>query len=387
MGQVMRSFAHRFTAIILIALYALKPCFGSKQDRPAIGIHLGSNTISAAILDDRSRARPFALLNGDDFYQAYMRQGLWSGKPGKARKAQPERMHERAQQLLQPLSPPGPIKLKSVLQQLKSHIVKEIGHDPFNVVLGVPSSFQPKHRREIRKFLTQHLGLDLTILTTARQPALATAAFDLHSYSRETTVLVLDYNHASLDITLAVTVDFMTDIFAHISLPSLGEDFLLLKLASLAFRDSLVSDEALRSHAREITMHSVMAVDSNISSDNYTSEMHAVESAHFDTAIKSMLDLVHQQTHTTEITGPNWKPVLSDLSHILISGDASSRGFKKLREAIAAEESILAGLLDPGLEMDAPLPIWVTAHGAAKNVAQRRYESDGQWDWHAHGEL
>ena len=328
-----------------------------------------------------------ALLNGDDFYQAYMRQGLWSEKPGKTRKAQPERMHERAQQLLQPLSPPGPIRLKSVLQQLKSHIVKEIGQDPFNVVLGVPVSFQPKHRREIRKFLTQHLGLDLTILTTARQPALATAAFDLHSYSRETTVLVVDYNHASLDITLAVTVDFMTDIFAHISLPSLGEDFLSLELASLYSKDSVASDEALRSHAREITMHRVKEVGSNISSDNYTSEMHAVESAHFDTAIKSMLDLLHHHTHTTEIPGPNRKPALSDLSHLLISGDASSRGFKKLRKAIAAEESILAGLLDPGLEKDAPLPTWVTAYGAAKNVAQRRYENDGQWDWHAHGEL
>lgn len=327
------------------------------------------------------------MLNGDDFYQAYMRQGLWSGKPGKARNAQPERMHERGQQLLQPLSPPGPIKLKSVLQQLESHIVKEIGHDPFNVVLGVPVSFQPEHRREIRKFLTQHLGLDLTILTTARQPALATAAFDLHSYSRETAVVVVDYNHASLDITLAVTVDFMTDIFAHISIPSLGEDFLSLKLASLHSKDSVASDEALRSLAREITTHRVMALDSNTPSDNYTSEMHAVESAHFDTAIQSILDHLHQHTHTTEITGLKWKPVLSDLSYVLISGDASSRGFKKLRKAIAAEESILAGLLDPGLEKDAPLPIWITAHGAAKNVAQRRYENDGQWDWHAHGEL
>ena len=296
-------------------------------------------------------------------------------------------MHERAQQLLQPLSPPGPIKMKSVLQQLKLHIVKEIGQDPFNVVLGVPVSFQPEHRREIRKFLTQHLGLDLTILTTARQPALATAAFDLHSYSRETTVLVVDYNHASLDITLAVIVDFMTDIFAHISLPSLGEDFLSLELASLHSKDSVASDEALRSHAREITMHRVKEVGSNISSDNYTSEHRAVESAHFETAIQSILDLVHQQTHTIEITGPNWKPVLGDLSHILISGDASHRGSKKLRKAIAAEESILAELLDPGLEMDAPLPMWVAAHGAAKNIAQRRYENDGQWDWHAHGEL
>ncbi|CAL8584948.1 hypothetical protein XPA_010531 [Xanthoria parietina] len=235
-----------------------------------------------------------------------MRQGLWSGKPGKARNAQPERMHERGQQLLQPLSPPGPIKLKSVLQQLESHIVKEIGHDPFNVVLGVPVSFQPEHRREIRKFLTQHLGLDLTILTTARQPALATAAFDLHSYSRETAVVVVDYNHASLDITLAVTVDFMTDIFAHISIPSLGEDFLSLKLASLHSKDSVASDEALRSLAREITTHRVMALDSNTPSDNYTSEMHAVESAHFDTAIQSILDHcasahAHDRDHGTKM--------------------------------------------------------------------------------------
>lgn len=34
MGQDMRSFAYRFTAIILITLYVLRPCFGSKQDRP-----------------------------------------------------------------------------------------------------------------------------------------------------------------------------------------------------------------------------------------------------------------------------------------------------------------------------------------------------------------
>lgn len=131
----------------------------------------------------------------------------------------------------------------------------------------------------------------------------------------------------------------------------------------------------------------MMEVDPSTTSGDYTSEMHALESEHFDTAISSMLHFLHQNTHQTLITGPNYKPVLGELTHILISGDASSRGFQGLRRAIASEKTVLAGLLDPGLEANAPSPEWISAEGAAKNVQQRRFDDYGKWNWHIHGEL
>ncbi|KAL9032484.1 MAG: hypothetical protein Q9180_006472, partial [Flavoplaca navasiana] len=300
----------------------------------------------------------------------------------------PQSLDDHAQQLLQPFSPPVLANLEHLLQDMKSQILKEIGQVPFNVVLGVPVSFQPEHRSEFRTFISRHLGLDITILASTSQPALATVTFDLHDLSRETTVLVVDYNHASLDITLAVTVDFMTHIVANVSLPSLGEDFLFLKLAARSSNNIKATGyDTLRSHARAILQRGMTKVDSTASGDNYTSENQAIESTHFHSAVNNMLELVSRNTHTVEITGPNWKPVLSDLSHILISGDASRRGFKRLRQAIAAEKSLLAGLLDLGLETDAPPPRWISAQGAAKSVQQRRFDDYGKWNWHMHDEL
>ncbi|KAL8983781.1 MAG: hypothetical protein Q9205_002068 [Flavoplaca limonia] len=344
----------RYLAVISNFLLNIQLCSGSKHDRPAIGIYLGTNNITAAILDGHGGVRPLATIIGNDPYQAYIHQGLWS-------------------------------EMSAVLQ---SQLLKHIGQDPFNVVLGVSGSFQSKHRSEIRSFISQHLGLDVTILASTGQPALATVTFDLHDLSRETTVLVVDYNHASLDITLAVTVQFMTHTVAHVSLPLLGEDFLSLKLAARSSNDIKATDyDTLRSHARAISQRRMTEVDSTASGDNFTSENQAIESTHFNSAIENMLELISRNTHTVEITGPNWKPVLSDLSHILISGDASRHGFKRLRQAIAAEKSLLAGLLDLGLEAYAPPPGWISAQGAAKSVQQRRFDDFGKWNWHMHDEL
>ncbi|KAL9629021.1 MAG: hypothetical protein Q9204_005516, partial [Flavoplaca sp. TL-2023a] len=300
----------------------------------------------------------------------------------------PGKLDDHAQRLLQPIAAPALTKVKPLLHELKSQILKHTCQDPFNVVVGVPGSFQWKHRSEIRKFLTHLLGPAATILATAGQPALATVTFDLHRFREETTVLVVDYNYASLDLTVAETFNFMTDPFAHISLPLLGEDYLSLKLASLSSGDiSAANYDILRSQARNISLHRMMEVDPHTTSGDYTSEMHAVESKHFDTAISSMLQFLHQNTHRTLITGSNYKPVLSELTHILISGDASSRGFQGLRRAIASEKTILVGLLDPGLEANASSPGWISADGAAKNVQQRRFDDYGKWNWHVHGEL
>ncbi|KAL8891307.1 MAG: hypothetical protein Q9215_001630 [Flavoplaca cf. flavocitrina] len=340
---------------------------------------------TAAILDGHGGVRPLATIIGNDPYQAYIRQGLWSEMSAVL---QSGKLDDHAQQLLEPHSPPTLTKIQPLLHELKSQLLKHIGQDPFNVVLGVSGSFQSKHRSEIRSFISQHLGLDVTILASTGQPALATVTFDLHDLSRETTVLVVDYNHASLDITLAVTVQFMTHTVAHVSLPLLGEDFLSLKLAARSSNDIKATDyDTLRSHARAISQRRMTEVDSTASGDNFTSENQAIESTHFNSAIENMLELISRNTHTVEITGPNWKPVLSDLSHILISGDASRRGFKRLRQAIAAEKSLLAGLLDLGLEAYAPPPGWISAQGAAKSVQQRRFDDFGKWNWHMHDEL
>ncbi|KAL8773332.1 MAG: hypothetical protein Q9209_001726 [Squamulea sp. 1 TL-2023] len=265
-----------------------------------------------------------------------MRKDLWAGRPSTASQVKEGRLYEQAQSLLQP-SPQTTIdELKPVVKQLRSRIVKKPGPGPMHIVIGVPVFFTYDHRRELRMLVLEQLGRNITVLATLRQSALARVAFDLHTKVRKSqdfTVLIVDYNHASLDISFPTTEVGVTGVMAYTSLPLLGEDFLHLRLATFVHQHTC-----------------------------------AIDDASFNNGI--------------------WKPAASDLSQILISGDASSQGFEQLRKAIATKGGILVRLQDPGLEPGAPSSAWVSAEGAAKNVGERRIDrGDADWNWAVHNEL
>ncbi|KAL8790003.1 MAG: hypothetical protein Q9213_000889 [Squamulea squamosa] len=327
-----------------------------------------------------------------------MRQDLWVGRPTIAGQVNEGRLYEQAQRLLQ-LSPQTGIgELEPVVKQLRSAIVKKLGHGPMHIVIGVPVFFTTVHRRELRTLVSKQLGRDITVLATVRQPALSTIAFGLHTEVRkyqEFTVLVVDYNHASLDVSLATTERGVTDVVAHISLPLFGEDFLHLKLAYLSFDNEISPAEhkELRSRAQKFKLYNAneALADRDLLTGR-SSNTTVIVLKHFDTIIESLSMFVHQHTRAIDDASPNdeiWKPAASNLSQILISGDASNRGFEQLRKAIAtANGSMLAGLQDPGPEPGAPPPAWVSAEGAAKSVGERRIDGgDADGNWVVHNEL
>ncbi|KAI4153060.1 MAG: hypothetical protein L6R39_001681 [Caloplaca ligustica] len=324
-----------------------------------------------------------------------MRQDLWSENASETSQIQPRALHQQAQQILRPSPQPSIAHSEVIFKHVKSEIINTIGRDPFTVVIGVPIYFRTDQRRQLRAFVSQHLDdMDVHILATVRQPALATTTFHFHvgeSKSKEFALLNVDYNHASLDITLAVTQMGMTDIVEHTSLPLLGEDSLNLNLASLSYDDAdkVPSDRrALRSRAEQVKRRRI-ASSSNASAN--ITDTSIVESTFFGAIANSLESFLGQHTHAAGYAprrDEEWKPHVDELSHILVAGDASSRGFQGLRKAIATHGGVLAGLLDPGIEPGAPSTAWVSADGAARSARSRRHKDEsGQWNWIVHTEL
>lgn len=348
----------------------------------------GSRTIAG--IDDNGATYHIARLTGHAYYKSYMRRDLWQDTiddPGQLESRIP---HEQAQYILQEARPGTISQLRPILKQVESRITKEMGHKRFNVVVGVPLYLSDQRRRELRSAVSA-LDLGITVLATARQGLLGTRVFDFHSgsaWGREHTVLIVEYNHASLDVALVTTERGVIDVLKQTSWPFLGEDFLMLKFASLSIEHSItrshhraLHDRALliREQRKDLSEIQVMSVN----------ESSIVESAHFEAITHKLTSMIAEQTNAggaIQNSGP-WKPHLEDLSHILISGDASDQGFTSLRKALASN-TYLAKLVDPGREVSAPTAAWINAEGAVKDVRGRQFEEeDGSPNWILHHEL
>ena len=320
-----------------------------------------------------------------------MREDLWQQKTedsGQDNSRIPR--DPRAQYLLEDSRPGTVTQLKPLLKQLKTRISKEVGRSPLNVVVGVPIYTSNARRREIRSAIST-LDLAITVLTTSRQGPLSTYTFDLHNSARyqEHTVLMIEYNHASVDIAIANLGNRAIDVMGHTSWPFLGEDYLMLKLASLSLDHPVTRHDhrILRERALQSKGDRELPTDTPLLN---APEYSSVESAHFEAIIHKITSMVEEHTYP-EGTPRNkmpWKPRVDDLSHVLISGDASSQSFASLRKALQSNER-LAKLIDPGRNTSAPTPAWISAEGAAKEVKERLYfdEMDGEPFWIVHQEL
>lgn len=168
----------------------------------------------------------------------------------------------------------------------------------------------------------------------------------------------------------------MTDIIANASLPLLGEDYLALKIAASTFdQDIGPSDyQELRSRSKEIKQH-------RQASSSFDTGIHTIPNAsiikheHFQDIAETLATFVDQHTDAVEIEGSDWKSITSDLSHILISGDVSSRAYEQMRKAVARQGGLIARLQDPSLGSDKPSTGWVSAVGAAM-IAKKRWFGD-----------
>lgn len=282
---------------------------------------------------------------------------------------------------------PAAKKLHSSFKLLRTRASKALGRETIHVVVGVPVYISSKARKDLRAELE---AVGFQVLATARQPALATETFGFHTTleikKQEYTALNIDYNHASLDITLVTTEQGATDIVAHESHVELGEDALNTRIASLAFSNELGrSDQApLSSFASQIQLQrkrSPAAGKLDLAALDHSSlkkvkgadveklnESDSVEQQHATNVVALLERFVLEHTYETAGQQP-WKPLRSDLTSILIAGDGSVRSLDALRKALAG--SSLARLNDLGARPDAVSAIEVGATGAALNGNER----------------
>ena len=319
-----------------------------------------------------------------------MRQDLWSETDKNPELSEAHISRVDAQSLLQESIPKNVSTILPLLKQIKSRITEKLGQKPTNIVVGVPMYLSKKYRRELRAAVWA-LDLDLFVLATSRQASLSTTFSDFHTgslWAQEQTVLTVEYNCASLNIAIATTTHGGgIDILGHTSWPFFGQDFLLLKLASLSFDRPLARAKywALRQRATSIREERQNTLEAHFISDE---ESLVVESAHFEGVIDKLVSLIKEHTFTGDVSQENrpWKPTWDDLSHILISGDATAQGFTSLQKAIA-NDTRLQKLVSLGLREDATAPAWVNAVGAAKNARARQFEDyDGSPNWVLHHE-
>ena len=212
--------------------------------------------------------------------------------------------------------------------------------------------------------------------------------FDKDNIKQKFTVLLIEYNHASLDAALGITEHGAIDILGHTSWPFLGEVFLMMQLASSSIGNTVHRSQhrASPNQAAPFQQQRDLVTDTLLEHNREPSE---VESSHFSAINHKLLSIIDENTYVDDAarTGKPWKPLVNDPSYVLIAGDASNHSFKMLRRALASEER-LTKLIDPGSYPNATWPAWISAEAAARGVRDREFlEEDGTRNWDGHNEL
>lgn len=337
---------------------------------------------SAAIATDKSDIHFLLRLEGDGNYKSYMRQGLWDRPYQKPQPIESANINEQLTTIMQAGhgKPPNVKNLRPTIEILRSKLSRALGPDCFtNIVIGVPLYLSIQSRNEIH---TEMHNAGFRVLSTVRQPALASTLFNLHRPvvpGEDYTTFVVDYNRASLDLSVTPSANGASDVLAQQSFPNFGEDALDLQIASLMFNDTIegrdwapLSDLAwqirLQRHrgfhnetdGREIRLHKSKPFDLEGIKDNqlrlkdldfsaFTNperldffrlvQAEDIEIAHFKGILYALDEFVNQHSYNAEPTARSaWMPRLTEKSNMLLSGDADNSGFQAFRKMLDASD-------------------------------------------------
>ena len=366
---------------------------------------------SAAIATDKHETRFLLRIEGDSQYKSYMRQDLWDRPYRKPRAMEPAEISTQLTTVMQAAhgKPPSVKSLRPAIKKLKTKLAKALGRGRFvNIVIGVPLYLSIQSRNEIH---TEMHNAGFHVLSTIRQPALASTLF---SYYRTVmpedlfTTLVVDYNRASLDLSVTPTAHGASDILAQQSYPNFGEDALDVKIASLMFNDTIEGREWAplgnvaqqirfyrhrafddKKDGREVRLHKSRQVfleeirqnqlrlaDMDMSAFANPSrfdlaklvQTSEIERQHYLAILTVIDDFVNQHSYNADYTMSSaWNPRLSEKSNMLLSGDADESGFQALRRVLGDSD------VDWPLasEQESPIPGQVSARGAAIHAKTR----------------
>ena len=340
-----------------------------------------------------------------------MRQDLWDGPYRNPQALEPAEINRQLTTVMQAAhrEPPSVKKLRPAIKQLKAKIAKALGQKRLiNIVVGVPLYLSVQSRNEIH---TEMHNAGFRVLSTIRQPALATALFSFHRTGLPKdlfTTLVVDYNRASLDLSVTPTAYGASDILAQQSYPNLGEDALDLKIASLMFNDTIEGRDwaPLGNLAQQIRFPRHRAIDNkrdgrevrlrksrqvfleeieqnqlrlgDLDMSAFTDpkrfdlaklvQTSQIERKHYIAILTAIDDFVNQHSYNGDYTMSSaWNPRLTEKSNMLLSGDADESGFQALRRVL--DDSDVDWPL--ATVQDSPIPGQVSARGAAIHAKTR----------------
>ena len=353
---------YTLTACVAFASASLsrKP---SRLEQLPIGISLGADYISAAIATDKHETRFILQIEGDSLYKSYMRQDLWERPYRRPRAIESAQIKHQLTTILQSTHgrPPSVKKLRPIIEDLKKKLAKALGQNSFlNIVIGVPLFLSVQTRNDIH---TEMHEAGFQVLSTIRQPALASTLFSFGHAEMPNdtfTTLVVDYNRASLDLSITPSAYGASDMLAQKSHPELGEEALDLKIAGLVLNETI---EAVPLGTLAQQIH----VQRHRSRESVTSGKE-VEREHYKAVLDTIDDFVNQHSYSADYTMSSaWNPRLSETSNMLLTGDADEFGFEFLRSVL--DQSDVEWPLDS--EKNSSNPRQVSARGAAIHAKAR----------------
>lgn len=323
-----------------------------------------------------------AQYEGDLEYKSFLRQDLWRDP---SREPRISLLHTIYQET------PKPRKLKPIFSRLKTDVVKALGRDIKTAVVGVPVYTTSATRQSLREQL-QKAGFN--VLATVRLPALliSTHGFDTEARKREEhTILVVDLNRASLDITILTTQYGTADVLGFETYPALGEEALDLALLESVAGEHLGNGEpstiaavlpkirlfletqGTADEPQDLDVSPLGSTSASVPPIAVTQQVRNgvanAEEEHFQNIRSGLEAFISNHTRKTDPRdGSHWIPLLSELTAISLSGDASSRSFASLRRVIASSATV-SKLED--LAADGPPPVEIGARGAALNADLR----------------
>ena len=382
----MRPCRSQLPLILLFLTSFIKTTICSHPDpQPPIGINLGPSYLTAAINTDHDSTRSLVKIEGDSYYKSFMRRNVWDEMSSSPQSVAVANLNADLSTLLKSTQKaPAAKKLLSIFKTLRTRTAKKLGHGVSYAVVGVPVYLSAESRKDVR---TQLEAAGFKVLATIRQPALATTAFGYHSLEhqrREHCALNVDYNEASLDISILTTELGATDVLAHESYPQLGDDAMNLKIASLALDNEVSKAEhaPLKSLANQIHLHRKRNPSSKLRSKSLDASAFknirnanvsrledggdAIETQHFSAIAAFLEKFMADHTYETHTGQQPWKPLLSDVSDILMAGDGSSRSFEGLRRTLAKSPT-LSRLKDLGTDVGVAPAVEIASRGAAIN--------------------
>ncbi|KAI9819109.1 MAG: hypothetical protein M1827_007265 [Pycnora praestabilis] len=197
----------------------------------------------------------------------------------------------------------------------------------------------------------------------------------------------LDYEPLIQFLPLRSAIHYAYDLWTHVTrkFPHYGQDELEVVIISVDYNTAFVALSVILTELGEVNIET----DGKFQKPSKTQVQQDYNSLREN--LQQLLGTILLQEDSQDNRGFGWKPIRSDIKAVVLSGDASLRGFDSIRNILREVLSDLDGGEKLWLN-DNINPSWVLAIGAAKRARDMQddplsFQPQVQWIEHDHNEL